>query len=918
MTITSALYNLIIGPLELFFEVLFAIANRIIDNPALSIIFLSLTVNILVLPLYKQADDMQAEERATEKKLEHWVKHIKKTFKGDERFMMLQTYYRQNNYKPTYVLKGSVSLFLEIPFFIAAYNFLSNLALLNGCSFLMISDLGAPDGLIKIAGYSINLLPILMTVINLVSSAIYTKDLSTKSKIQLYGMAGVFLVLLYDSPSGLVFYWTLNNIFSLFKNIYNEMKNTRLAVGITATVVSVVMILFISFVHPLQNMKRQILVTIFLLLLNIPLLSYYFKQKFYFETVEKISKKENLTFYLGGIFMAVFCGAFIPSTVLASSPEEFINLFTLQDPIMYLVNTFIIAAGIFIVWFNIFYALAKPAGKRMMSYGLWALAGIGFVNYMFFGKNYGNLSPELKFDITPVITLQNQLKNLGIILIVAVVLFVIWKKKEDLVRVAYVACIIGLSGTCVMTSMDVHKVTQPKIAELQKDKENLVNFPVSQKGKNVMVFMLDRGFSPYIPYIFHEKPELKEQFSGFTYYPNTISYGRSTNFGLSSVFGGYEYTPEEMNKRNKISLEEKHNEALKVMPVLFDRAGFKTTVSDPTYAGYSWIPQLSIYDDYPNIKKYISKGKFDGNIKMTENSKTESLNRNFFMYSLFRISPLLTQGTVYNKGNYNANNAGFVKHIEGTNEQVIVNNDKANGVRSSFVNWQSVLDHLPTISHVDENEVNTFMMMCNETPHQPALLQRPSYTSQEHVDNSKFSNVYKDDEGHVLKLTTQDQIAHYHVNMASMIEMGQYFESLKERGVYDNTRIIIVADHGYNLYLDDKMVFKGKDSIDTMNFNPLLMVKDFNDTEFKTDSSFMTNADVPTIAMQGLISDPVNPFTNKPINSNPKYQGEQHILYSKNWNVRNNHGNVYTPGTWLSVKDNIFDRNNWKIIYKAK
>lgn len=30
--------------------------------------------------------------------------------------MILQTYYRQNHYKPTYVLRSAVSLFLEIPF----------------------------------------------------------------------------------------------------------------------------------------------------------------------------------------------------------------------------------------------------------------------------------------------------------------------------------------------------------------------------------------------------------------------------------------------------------------------------------------------------------------------------------------------------------------------------------------------------------------------------------------------------------------------------------------------------------------------------------------------------------------------------------------------------------------------------------
>ncbi len=107
MNIFSILYNLFIGPLEIFFEILFSLANKVIDNPGLSIIFLSLAMNFLVLPLYKRADAMQEEEREVEKRMNHWVTHIKKSFKGDERFMMLQTYYRQNNYKPTEIFKDS-------------------------------------------------------------------------------------------------------------------------------------------------------------------------------------------------------------------------------------------------------------------------------------------------------------------------------------------------------------------------------------------------------------------------------------------------------------------------------------------------------------------------------------------------------------------------------------------------------------------------------------------------------------------------------------------------------------------------------------------------------------------------------------------------------------------------------------------
>ena len=113
------------------------------------------------------------------------------------------------------MLNSSVSLLLEIPFFMAAYQFLSNLELLNGVSLGPIKDLGAPDGLLVIGSIAINVLPILMTLINVISSAIYVKGFPLKTKIQLYAMALFFLVFLYNSPAGLAFYWTLNNIFSL-------------------------------------------------------------------------------------------------------------------------------------------------------------------------------------------------------------------------------------------------------------------------------------------------------------------------------------------------------------------------------------------------------------------------------------------------------------------------------------------------------------------------------------------------------------------------------------------------------------------------------------------------------------------------------------------------------------------------------
>ena len=247
MNFLSILYTLVISPLQLLLEVIFTVANRIIGNEGLSIIFLSIAVNFLVLPLYKRADELQAEERDIQAKMAYRIKRTKETFKGDERFMMLQEYYRINHYKPIYALKSSASLLLQIPFFIAAYRLLSGMQSLNGMSFGFISDLGKEDATFMIGSFPVNILPILMTLINIVSGIIYTKGHPLKSKIQVYGLAVVFLVLLYHSPSGLVFYWLLNNVFSLVKNIFNKLKEPRRILNILFALTGVVILLVTTF-----------------------------------------------------------------------------------------------------------------------------------------------------------------------------------------------------------------------------------------------------------------------------------------------------------------------------------------------------------------------------------------------------------------------------------------------------------------------------------------------------------------------------------------------------------------------------------------------------------------------------------------------------------------------------------------------
>ena len=69
---------IIIGPLKLVFEIIFNLANKFTQNPGLSIIALSLAMNILVLPLYRRADAMQEEARDIDAKLRKGINHIKR------------------------------------------------------------------------------------------------------------------------------------------------------------------------------------------------------------------------------------------------------------------------------------------------------------------------------------------------------------------------------------------------------------------------------------------------------------------------------------------------------------------------------------------------------------------------------------------------------------------------------------------------------------------------------------------------------------------------------------------------------------------------------------------------------------------------------------------------------------------------
>ena len=151
-----------------------------------------------------------------------------------------------------------------------------------------------------------------MTLINIVSGIIYTKGHPLKSKIQVYGLAVVFLVLLYHSPSGLVFYWLLNNVFSLIKNIISKLKEPKKVLNIILAV-SGIAILILTAIKPDIMLRQKILLAIGSFCLQSPLYPDLSRAK----PDAKPAENKKLMFFLGTLLMALITGLLIPATVIS-------------------------------------------------------------------------------------------------------------------------------------------------------------------------------------------------------------------------------------------------------------------------------------------------------------------------------------------------------------------------------------------------------------------------------------------------------------------------------------------------------------------------------------------------------------------------------------------------------------------------
>lgn len=897
-------YNIFISPIELIIDWVFNFFAR--ELPFLgilgAIVGVSLAINFLALPIYNISDALQDKEREIQEKLKPGIQRIKAVFFGDERFMILQTFYRENHYHPLYAFKNSLSILIEIPFFIAAYHYLSNCELLKASpppSFLknILNSFSEPDNFysFKIFNHTffINLLPILMTLINVLSTAVYSRKSSAREKIQIYGLACVFLILLYDSPSGLVIYWILNNLFSFAKNIVKSCRNPSRILNIVISVLSVSLCLLFWILKPDANLLKKILLTAAALFICALPTIFHFMKKIEARFSNKTAEKDFFPLFLfSSIGLAVLLGLALPLNVISSDAAEFSFIGATESPFSYVKTSAFLFLGLCVAWPLLIYKMLDEKSKILMTKVMFTVFIAAILNAFVFKFNYGTLNVLFTVEgeiLRKSYPLLNFLSLASFFAVFVVLTFNFEKLKKASLYICVILTISlsALSAKSALKTKSTFELYKKNIASQKEDNLNCDIEPIfhlSKTKENVVVFFLDRAASVFFPVFQKDMPELAEKFAGFTYFPNTISFGNCTLYGSPAMLGGYDYTPENINSRKNVPLQEKFDESALVMPLNFLKNGFSVSVSGLPSTELKEKNDFHEFKNYPEIKTYGIFKKFLRRYskEKCENIKFDEICRKGI--SNFSILQVLLPGT--------------------RNSFCRISKNIDYEYSESFINNFSALYFLRNLTDFSSDEKN-FVFIGNETPHFATYLNTKTY-DEISIDEKK-SNIPE-----TLNIDDEKLIMNYQVFAATLKQIALWLDYLKENGCLNNTRVVITSDHGFRNNIKSGSAEETEFYNQTMLFfNPLLMVKDFNsNSEIKTDSSVMTNADTIFLAADGIIENLENPFLNH------KLQQEKHRnfkLYLAKTKKNFNKYLLLDKPNFL-VKNGFNDFSGWKKI----
>ena len=498
------LYNLFILPIDTLMRWVLESLFMIVGDYGLAIILLSVVINMLIFPLTALSEKYKKDDKDIRDRMENDIANIKKSYTGRERYFYIKTIYKQFDYSNFSSIKASFGLLLQIPFFFAAFLFLGNYSEFNQISFGFIQDLSQPDRLL----FGQNLLPILMTIINLASTYFYAKNMTNSDKHQLWGLSAIFLVFLYFEPSALLLYWTMNNVFSLFKGwIYQKFDTIKLQ----------------------QNSANLLLIPIQMI-----------KESRFLNRITKSIFVQGVVLFFGTIFI-------YKAIPIAASDTGMYDA-DYSSVVIYLLGFFVLCFAIATIIY--FFLSKKWRDIVTILTAFVAFSGLFFAFIMPF--EMGHLTGMTMPSFGEITTSIVKLSKLLLILLLMIVWFFIFKKIRKSIWIVILSAnifFIAQTFSVGINPKEIDKISTNK-KKTEMSLEQINKFYAFSKESNTIVILMDAFQGNFFADIIAKHPEIKQQLSGFVYYPNTLSHGSHTWLSISAITGGAEFQFQLIPKRD--------------------------------------------------------------------------------------------------------------------------------------------------------------------------------------------------------------------------------------------------------------------------------------------------------------------------------------------------------------------------------
>jgi YidC/Oxa1 family membrane protein insertase len=219
----------ILGWLEALLKIGLNFFYGLVKNYGVAIILLTVLVKAIMFPLTKKGS--MATARMAE--FQPRIKELQEKYKTNPQKLNqeIAALYQKEGYNP---LSGCLPMLIQIPLFIAMYSLFNNHFDLRGASFIpgWISDLSQPEAIVQFPTISFLIIKISairgLPIIYLASQLLYGKftqqpssgaQSASQMKMMMYGMPIMFFFILYDVPSGLLVYWIVSNVLTIFQQM---------------------------------------------------------------------------------------------------------------------------------------------------------------------------------------------------------------------------------------------------------------------------------------------------------------------------------------------------------------------------------------------------------------------------------------------------------------------------------------------------------------------------------------------------------------------------------------------------------------------------------------------------------------------------------------------------------------------------